>query len=474
MIPHSLLRCLVGALCSFCFLSFALARELPDFASLVERQGAVVVNITANRATSAAAATPLQQEDMGSVPEWWRRFAPRQPDQAPEDEDESVGSGLIVGADGYIITNAHVVAGADEILVRLQDKREFAARLIGSDRRTDIALLRIEANGLPRAVLGDPSKLRVGDWVLAIGSPFGFDNSVTAGIVSAKGRSFPDDSLVPFIQTDVAVNPGNSGGPLFNLRGEVIGINSQIYSRTGGFMGLSFSIPIDVAMDVQAQLRERGKVRRGRIGVLIQEVTRDISDSFDLDRPRGALVGAVEPGSPADQAGIKVSDIILRFDGKPVETSSELPRIVGATQPGKKASLQVWRQRGLIEVSLGVAELPEEEAARQAPASKPADVRGGNRLGLLTQDLSPEQRKQLKLERGASIRRASGAAARADLRQGDVVVAIVSRGQVQDVRNAEHFNRLVDAQQAGAAVSLQVRRGDTLSFVGLRIAARSP
>ena len=304
--------------------------------------------------------------------EFFKRFIPRQPPGgAPHDfESKSLGSGFVVSGDGYILTNAHVVDAADEIIVRLTDKREFKAKVIGADKRTDVALIKIEASNLPKVTLGDPSRLRVGEWVVAIGSPFGFDNTVTAGIVSAKGRSLPQENFVPFIQTDVAVNPGNSGGPLFNMKGEVVGINSQIYSRTGGFMGLSFAIPIDIAMEIQNQLRVSGKVSRGRIGVVIQEVTKELSDSFGLGKPQGALVSSVEKGGPADKAGIEAGDIILKFDGKSVGQSSDLPRIVGGTRPGTKSTVQVFRKGQIKDLNVAVAEIPEEKSTQRK--SRPA------------------------------------------------------------------------------------------------------
>ena len=313
-------------LAATCMTVLAQTQVLPDFTRLVEEQGSAVVNISTTQAvrrTSALPQIPGMEDD--EIQEFFRRFIPRQqpgvpgPGPGPRSESRSLGSGFILSADGYIMTNAHVLEGADEINVRFTDKREFKAKVIGADKRTDVALIKIEASGLPAVRFGDPGKLKVGEWVVAIGAPFGFENTVTAGIVSAKGRSLPQENFVPFIQTDVAINPGNSGGPLFNMRGEVVGINSQIYSRTGGFMGLSFAIPIDVALDIQKQLRDKGRVARGRIGVVIQEVTRDLATSFGLDRPRGALVNSVEKGSPADRAGIEASDIIIGFDGKPVE-----------------------------------------------------------------------------------------------------------------------------------------------------------
>src|SRR3954466_4349676 len=348
-------------------------RDLPDFTRVVEEQGNAVVNISTTQAVRRSAALPqvpgMEDEE---VLEFFRRFIPRQPGPgqpgqgqgpAPRSESRSLGSGFVISQDGYVLTNAHVVEGADEITVKFTDKREFKAKVIGADRRTDIALIKIDANGLPAVRFGDPAKLKVGEWVVAIGSPFGFENTVTAGIVSAKGRSLPQENFVPFIQTDVAINPGNSGGPLFNMPGEVIGINSQIYSRTGGFMGLSFAIPADVALDVQKQLKDKGRVARGRIGVQIQEVTRDHATSFGLDRPRGALVNSVEKGSPAEKAGVEAADIIVAFDGKGVESSSDLPRLVGSTRPGSQASMEVYRKGTKRTLNVTVGELQEDKVA---------------------------------------------------------------------------------------------------------------
>src|SRR5574343_1344765 len=319
--------------------AFAQTRGLPDFSELAEKQGPAVVNISTTQVVRGQAQMmPFPFDENDPAFEFFKRFVPRVPGGGmPRDfENKSLGSGFIISGDGYILTNAHVVDGADEVTVRLTDKREFKAKAIGADKRTDVALIKIEASGLPAVKLADISQLKVGEWVVAIGSPFGFDNSVTAGIVSAKGRSLPQENYVPFIQTDVAINPGNSGGPLFNMRGEVVGINSQIYSRSGGYMGVSFAIPIDVAMDIQNQLRASGRVQRGRIGVTIQEVSRELADSFNLGKPVGALVSSVEKGSPADKAGIEQGDIVLRFDNRPVGVSGDLPRIVGSTRPGAK------------------------------------------------------------------------------------------------------------------------------------------
>jgi serine protease Do len=444
------------------------ARDLPDFTELVERQGVAVVNISSTQAKGRESPFPGIDEN-DPMFDFFRRFIPRHPKiPRQEEDDRSLGSGFIVSPDGYILTNAHVVEGASEILVRLADKREFGARVVGADKRTDVAVIKIEANGLPRVTLGDPSRLKVGEWVAAIGSPFGFEQTVTAGIVSAKGRSLPQESLVPFIQTDVAINPGNSGGPLFNMKGEVVGINSQIYSRTGGFMGLSFAIPIDVAMEVQARLRQDGRIQRGRIGVAIQEVTRELAEGFGLTRPEGALVSAVEPASPADKAGIAQGDVILRFDGKAVATSVDLPRVVGATRPGAKVQVQVWRRGEMKELVLNVGELKEEVAAK--PASRPvAKEAAPNRLGLVLADPTPEQRRQLELSGGVLVEQARGPAARAELRQGDVVLALVSSGRQTPVKSVEQFNQLTAGLGKGKVVTLLVSRGPLPNFVSLRM-----
>src|SRR5438132_10961166 len=394
----------VRALAALWLAAFAITaqaqRDLPDFTRVVEEQGNAVVNISTTQAVRRSAALPqmpgIEDEE---VLEFFRRFIPRQPgpgqpapgNPAPRSESRSLGSGFVISQDGYVLTNAHVVEGADEITVKFTDKRELKAKLIGADKRTDIALLKIETTApLPAVRFGDPAKLKVGEWVVAIGSPFGFENTVTAGIVSAKGRSLPQENFVPFIQTDVAINPGNSGGPLFNMRGEVVGINSQIYSRTGGFMGLSFAIPADVALDVQKQLKDKGRVARGRIGVVIQEVTRDLATSFGLERPRGALVNSVEKGSPADKAGIEASDIIIGFDGKPVENSSDLPRRVGSTRPGSQAAVEVWRKGAARKLSITVGELQEERiAARDTPRSQKPPETLANRPGRAVAERAP-------------------------------------------------------------------------------------
>ncbi len=448
----------------------AQARDLPDFTELVEKQGPAVVNISTAQNVRERANMPqlpnLDEDD--PFYEFFRRFMPQNPGQSPREfSTRSLGSGFIISADGYILTNAHVVDGADEITVRLTDKREFKAKVIGADKRTDVAVLKIEATGLPAVKIGDPEKLRVGEWVLAIGSPFGFDNTVTAGIVSGKGRSLPQENLVPFIQTDAAVNPGNSGGPLFNMRGEVVGINSQIYSRTGGYMGLSFAIPIDLALDVQNQLRSTGRVSRGRIGVVIQEVTKELADSFGLAKAEGALVNAVEKGGPADKAGVEVSDIIIKFDGKSVASSSDLPRIVGATRAGGKVGLQVWRKGAVKDLTVTVAEIPAEKiASRESKGAKPAET-AANRLGLVLSELSDEQRKELKIASGVVVDEVRGQP-RADLRKGDIILALIHKGNNTEAKSVAQLNKALNAIDKSATITLHVRRGENQSFITVK------
>ena len=437
--------------------------QLPDFTDLVEKQGAAVVNISTTQAARNTLSQQLPQLDENDpFFEFFRRFAPNQGPR--EFQPQSLGSGFIISADGYILTNAHVIDGAEEVTVRLTDKREFKAKVIGADRRTDVALIKIDASGLPAVRFGDPGKLRVGEWVVAIGSPFGFDNTVTAGIVSAKGRSLPQENFVPFIQTDVAVNPGNSGGPLFNMRGEVVGINSQIYSRTGGFMGLSFAIPIDVANDIGQQLRTTGKVTRGRIGVVIQQVTKELADGFGLPKPQGALVNSVEKGGPADKAGIEAGDVILRFDGKSVNSSEDLPRVVGGTKPGSKVVVQVWRNKATRDLQVVVAELNEDRTGRQARSGKPQPPVAAH-FGMGVTDLTDAQRKELKVESGVFVDNVQGVAARAGLRRGDVILAVNN----QDVKTVEQFRQLMGSFDKGRIVALLVRRGGNSLYIPLRL-----
>jgi len=444
--------------------------QLPDFTELVEKQGSTVVNISTTqspRAQGAPQSPQLREDD--PFYDFFRRFAPNPGPR--EFQSNSLGSGFIITTDGFVLTNAHVVEAADEITVKLNDKREFKAKVIGSDRRTDIALLKIEAAGLPAVKFGDPNKLKVGEWVIAIGSPFGFENSVTAGIVSAKGRSLPQENFVPFIQTDAAVNPGNSGGPLFNMRGEVIGINSQIYSRTGGFMGLSFAIPIDVANDIAGQLKSTGKITRGRIGVVIQPVTKELAESFGLVKPIGALVSSVEKGSPAEKAGIEAGDVILKFDSKTVASSEDLPRLVGATKPGSKAVVQIMRNKVSKDVNLVVGEMPDETRSAQRqqrrgqPGGKPP-AEAVTRMGMTLSESTLQQREQLNIAGGVVVDEVTpGAASRAGIRKGDIILAINN----QDIKSLEQFGQLLGQFEKGKIVALLVRRGANALYIPLRI-----
>ena len=445
----------------------AQTKDLPDFTDLVEKQGAAVVNISTTQIVRGNRALPFPFDENDPSFELFRRFFPHQQPGNPRDqESKSLGSGFVISADGHILTNAHVVDGADEVLVKLTDKREFKAKVLGADKRTDIALIKIEANGLPVVKLGDPNRLKVGEWVIAIGSPFGFENSVTAGIVSAKGRSLPQENYVPFIQTDAAINPGNSGGPLFNMKGEVVGVNSQIYSRTGGYMGVAFAIPIDVAMEVQGQLRNSGRVSRGRIGVVIQEVTKELGDSFGLAKAAGALVNSVEKGGPADKAGVDAGDIILKFDGKAVNQSSDLPRLVGATRPGTRSVIQVWRKGATKDFSVVIGEIPDEKGTqRTSKRTKQAEPAMANRLGLVLSELTAEQKRELKLEHGLVVEDVRNGASRADLRPGDIILGLINKGVQSDLKSIDQFNKLLGQIDKSATVTLLVRRGESQTFI---------
>jgi serine protease Do len=451
----------------------AQTRGLPDFTELAEKQGPAVVNISTTQTTRGGnQASPFPFDENDPAFEFFKRFIPRQPGGGSprEFENKSLGSGFIISADGYILTNAHVVDGADEVTVRLTDKREFKAKTIGTDKRTDVALIKIEAAGLPAVKMADISQLKVGEWVVAIGSPFGFDNSVTAGIVSAKGRSLPQENYVPFIQTDVAINPGNSGGPLFNMRGEVVGINSQIYSRSGGYMGVSFAIPIDVAMEIQNQLRTSGKVSRGRLGVVIQEVSKELADSLGLAKPMGAVVNAVEKGGPADKAGLEPGDVLLKFDGKAINNSADLPRMVGITRPGTRSVLQVWRKGTTKDIPVTVGEMLDERqaSARPSKSSKPTE-QSANRLGLVVSELTAEQRRELKMSSGLLIEDVRGAASRADLRPGDIVIAVISKGATSEIKTVDQFNKILAQFDKGSSVTLLIRRGEMQTFITMKI-----
>ncbi len=446
------------------------AAALPDFTELYEKQGATVVSIDVTQKIKRSRFPDLSEDD--PFYEFFRRFGgqiPRRGMPQRDLEQQSVGSGFIIGSDGYIVTNAHVVDGADEVNVKLSDRREFKAKVIGLDKRTDVALLKIDAKDLPKATIGDPEKLKVGEWVVAIGKPFGLENTMTAGIVSAKGRDLPQENLIPYIQTDAAVNPGNSGGPLFNLKGEVVGINALIFSQTGGFMGLSFAVPIDVAMNAVSQIREKGRVTRGKIGVQIQEVTRETADAFGLAKLGGALVNSVEKGGPAEKAGVETGDIIVKADGREIHTSSELPRIITAIKPGAKVTLTVWRKGAQRDIAVTVAEI-KDEAATPPRRNSPAQKEKGkpNRIGLVLADLTDEQKKELEIKNGVGIEDITGSV-RGNVQPGDVILAIVNRGQTTEAKSAEQVNALLSKLEKGASVTLRLKRGEQEFYSSLKL-----
>ncbi len=431
------------------------ARNLPDFSGIVAAQGLAVVNISVTGASKSSALPHglphLDPDD--PFYEFFKRF------QGPKGEApvHGMGSGFIVSADGIVLTNAHVVADADEVIVKLTDKREFKAKVLGVDKPSDVAVLKINAKGLPTVRIGNPQTTRVGEWVLAIGAPFGFENSATAGIVSAKSRSLPDEGFVPFLQTDVAINPGNSGGPLFNVDGEVIGINSQIYSRSGGYMGLSFAIPIDVAMKVEQQIVTHGKVSRGRLGITIQEVDQPLAESFGLARAGGALVSAVEPGSPAEKAGLLPGDVILKFNGHEIGASSDLPPLVADVVPGGKATLGLWRKGKHLEISSSVMEAKETQAQGGPKAVEPG------RLGLAVRPLSAEEKREAELAGGLLVEEASGPAARAGIRPGDVLLAVNG----EPITSVEQLRGLVN--KSGKRIALLILRDGQKLFVPISL-----
>ena len=461
----------------------AQTRSLPDFTDLVDQVGPAVVNIrTVERvAQRDGSAVPGNGEMDEEMQEFFRRFfgqpAPGVPRQGPrpnrpqqpqeESRPRGVGSGFILSADGFVMTNAHVVEDASEVLVTLTDKREFKAKIIGADKRTDVAVVKIEASGLPFLKVGDVSKLRVGEWVMAIGSPFGLDNTVTAGIVSAKQRDTGD--YLPFIQTDVAINPGNSGGPLINMRGEVVGINSQIYSRSGGFMGISFSIPIDEAIRVSEQLRTTGRVSRGRIGVQIDQVSKEVAESIGLGRAQGALVRSVEAGSPGEKAGVEAGDIIIKFDGKAIERPSDLPRLVGNTKPGTRSVLTVFRRGAQRDLNVTIAEIEADKPARpvverEEPAAKAPASAAAKSLGLVVSDLTDAQKKELKIRGGVKIDSASDASARVGLREGDVILAVGNT----EIGSVKEFDAAVSKADKSKPLNVLFRRGDWAQYVLIR------
>ncbi|MGX2039560.1 DegQ family serine endoprotease [Methylocaldum sp. MU1018] len=441
--------------------------QLPDFTGLVEKNSAAVVNISTSQKVTA---TEPQLPEGIEIPEgtpfddFFRHFFGEGGGQPSE--VKSLGSGFVVSQDGYVMTNHHVVKDADEIVVRLQDRRELVAKVVGSDKRSDIALLKIEADHLPVVKMGSADKLKVGEWVLAIGSPFGFDHSVTAGIVSAKGRSLPSDNYVPFIQTDVAINPGNSGGPLFNLDGEVVGVNSQIYSRTGGFMGLSFAIPIEVAMQVVDQLKSQGHVSRGWLGVQVQDVTRELAESFGMKKPQGALVSRVLPKSPAEAGGIQVGDVITEFNGQEVVGSSSLPPMVGMTKVGETASVKIIRQGSARDVKIKIGSLPEDEGtllgAEEVPGAQTFD-----RIGLSVSNLTVEQREQLEVPHHGVLVQAvnPGPAYDSGIRRGDVILRI----QDQIIKDVNHFNEVVRGLPKNKSIAILVQRRGGSLFLAMKL-----
>lgn len=442
--------------------------QLPDFTPLVESASPAIVNISTKQKVPARGASP-QMPDLEGLPPIFREFfehgIPGMPGPDQQREAQSLGSGFIISADGYVLTNNHVVADADEIIVRLPDRSELEATLVGADPRTDVALLKVEAAGLPTVKLGKSGALKAGEWVLAIGSPFGFDHTVTAGIVSATGRNLPNESYVPFIQTDVAINPGNSGGPLFNLQGEVVGINSQIFTRSGGFMGLSFAIPIDVAIDVSDQLRVNGKVSRGWLGVAIQEVNRDLAESFGLERPAGALVAQVMDGGPAAKGGLRVGDVILSVDGSAIDMSADLPHMIGTIKPDTKAKLGIVRDGERATISVTIGALPEEGGGVAAAGSRVE--KSSNRLGVKVSELTSEQKHSLDLPGGVVIAEVlNGPAAMIGLRPGDVITHLNN----QAIDSVSTFGRVAEQLPKNRSVSMRVLRQGRASFITFKLA----
>ena len=446
---------------------------LPDFTTLVEQASPAVVNISTKQKLPDRRVAQGQMPDLEGLPPMFREFFERNMPQQPRSprgdrqrEAMSLGSGFIISSDGYVLTNNHVVADADEIIVRLSDRSELQAKLIGTDPRTDVALLKVDGKNLPTVKLGDSEKLKVGEWVLAIGSPFGFDHSVTKGIVSAKGRTLPNDTYVPFIQTDVAINPGNSGGPLFNMKGEVVGINSQIFTRSGGFMGLSFAIPIDVALDVSNQLKKDGKVSRGWLGVVIQEVNKDLAESFGLDKPAGALVAQVLEDGPAAKGGLQVGDVILSMNGQPIVMSADLPHLVGSLKDGEKAKLEIIRNGKRQTLDVAVGAMPDDDADITAGADGSTE-RSSNRLGVAVADLTAEQKKSLELKGGVVIKEVQdGPAALIGLRPGDVI----SHLNNQAIGSAKEFTEIAKELPKNRSVSMRVLRQGRASFITFKLA----
>jgi len=460
-------RFVAAAVAALLLAQSAVARELPDFTNLVTQNAAAVVNISSSLKKGSGPRTFTMPDVPEDSPfyEFFKKFFDQLPEGVPQfPERSSLGSGFIISGDGYVITNNHVVADAEEVVVRLHDRRELVAKIIGTDPRSDIAVLKIEGHDFPAARLGDSEKLKVGEWVLAIGSPFGFDHSVTAGIVSAMGRSLPNENYIPFIQTDVAINPGNSGGPLFNLDGEVVGVNSQIYSRTGGFMGLSFAVPINVVNDVYRQLRDTGSVSRGWLGVLIQDVTRELAESFGMEKPQGALVAKILPDSPAAKAGLEVGDVIISFDGRDIGFSSDLPPMVGGTPAGRTVPIEIIRRGKKSTMKIAVAELPAEEQVAAAGGGVAPGV--DNSLQIVVRDLTDEERQQLEQAEGVLVEKVlPGPAASAGVRDGDVIL-LINNSKIESVTQ---FNELMEGLPAGKSIPMLVQRRGNPIFLAFRL-----
>ncbi len=449
---------LILILCVFSFSAYG--KDLPDFTEIVKAHGASVVNITTTQIVHASNTMGMPGMPNDDMFNFFRHFMPP---EAPGNGNGDVpmhsgGSGFIISADGYILTNAHVVENADEVKVKLTDRREFKAKVIGADPRADIALLKINATNLQKAPIGDPQQLQVGEWVLAIGSPFGFENSVTAGIVSAKGRALPDDNYVPFIQTDAAVNPGNSGGPLFNMKGEVVGINSQIFSRSGGYMGVSFAIPIDVAMQVADQLKQYGKVHRGQLGVVIQEVSASAASAFGLGKAEGALISEVIPDGPGARAGLKPGDVILKFNGQPINRSIDLPLLVAESKPGSVARLDIWRNRALLSLNATLSELPDDSTSTRHPGfgSKSPD-----KIGLVVSNL-PQHDTSVT---GVMVQSSEGIAARAGIQPGDIILAVGNA----PVHNVAQYRSLISSAEKRNTIALLIKRDDDTIYMTLQL-----
>lgn len=467
---QKIIKAVIILITLFIHINIVHARNLPDFTGLVDKNAAAVVNIS----------TTLKKSEIGGMPpnfnipenspfhDFFRKYFDEMPKDfngAPSQENSSLGSGFIISKDGYVITNNHVVSEADEIVVRLNDRREFVAELVGTDKSSDIAVLKIDATDLPVLKLGDSSKVTVGEWVLAIGSPFGFDYSVTAGIISAIGRSLPNENYVPFIQTDVAINPGNSGGPLFNLDGEVIGVNSQIYSRTGGFMGLSFAVPVNVVENVYTQLKENGRVARGWLGVLIQDVTRELAESFGMEHPHGALIAKVLSDGPAEKAGLEIGDIVVKFNGEKVSFSSDLPPLVGSTPVNKTIPVEIIRRSKHKTIQVKISELPTNDEV-VANNNKPSE-KDLNLLNIVTKDLTKDEKETLELkDHGVLVEQINqGPAQKAGIRQGDVLL-LINNTKIEDTT---HFNKLVKSLPKGRSIPVLVQRQGSPIFLALKI-----